>query len=182
MADSVNKVMLIGRAGKEPEVRFSQNGVATAKFSLATSKKWKNDKGENFEETTWHRITIFGKRAEGVSKYIFKGTYLRVEGSIKNGKYTNKDGIEVYTSEIICSEIGFLSTKDENEKLATPPNDPPMDGESAPKPQQKPQQNKPQPKPKPVQQSNSQNQSPPDDFGSPPDEFQTTGGDDDIPF
>lgn len=176
MADSVNKVMLIGYAGKEPDVRFSQNGTATAKFSLATSARWTTEKGEPKEETTWHRITIFGKRAESVSKYIFKGTYLRIEGSIKNGKYTNDKGVDIYTSEIICKEIGFLSTKEDNQKLAQQLKDPPMDP-----PQQVQQRTQSAPKQKPQSKPpvNSEN---PDDFESPPEEFNDLPPNDDIPF
>lgn len=121
MTDSVNKVTLIGRAGQDAELTFTKNGSAISKFNLVTTRRWNNDKGEKQEDPCWHRITIFGKRAEGISKYIFKGSYLRIEGYIKNGKFKNKDGIDVYTSDIICEEIGFLSTKDENEKLANQP-------------------------------------------------------------
>ena len=86
MTDSVNKVFLIGRAGQDAQLTYAKNGNAISKFSLVTSRRWTNDKGEKIDEPTWHKITIFGKRAEGVSKYIFKGSYLRVEGYIKNGK------------------------------------------------------------------------------------------------
>ncbi len=173
--DSVNKVFLIGRTGQEAQLSYSKDGKAISKFSLATTRGWNDAKGERVEELTWHRITIFGKRAENVSKWIYKGTYLRVEGYIKNGKFTNKDGIDVYTSDVICEDIGFLGTKDENEKLAKQS----QRSESR-------QNNQSRNQTKQIEEPNNQNQqpeSPDSEFSNgSEDGFGSDSGSDDIPF
>jgi len=100
---SVNRVTLIGRVGQDPIVRYTGDGMAIANVSLATSTKVKGQ-----EETQWHRLVFFGKLAEIVSEYVKKGVQIYVEGSIKYGKYTDKEGHEKTTVEISCSAMTML--------------------------------------------------------------------------
>jgi len=100
---SVNRVTLIGRVGQDPIVRYTGDGMAIANVSLATSTKIKGQ-----EETQWHRLVFFGKLAEIVSEYVKKGVQIYVEGSIKYGKYIDKEGNEKTTVEISCSAMTML--------------------------------------------------------------------------
>lgn len=103
---SVNKAMLIGRVGKEPEVRRTQDGKAIATISLATSEKWKEKAtGEQVEKTEWHRVVVFGGLADVVDKYVNKGDMLYFEGKIQTRKWTDKEGIERYSTEIVVSGV-----------------------------------------------------------------------------
>lgn len=106
---SVNRVTLLGNVGKEPEVRYSSNGDAIATFSIATSQKW-TDKatGERKEQTEWHRVTAFKRLAEVVKDYVSKGSKVYVEGSLNTRKWTDKDGIERYTTEVRANELVLL--------------------------------------------------------------------------
>lgn len=107
---SVNKVHLIGICGRDPEVRYSAAGKAIANLSLATSQKRKDKTtGESVEDTQWHRLKFFDKLAEIVGEYVKKGSTIYVEGQIKYGKFTNKDGMEVSTVDIVCDEMTILS-------------------------------------------------------------------------
>lgn len=107
---SVNRAHLIGTCGRDPELRYSQSGKAIANVSIATSQKRKDKQtGESIEETQWHRLTFFDKLAEIVGEYVKKGSTIYVEGQIKYGIFTNKDGIEKSTTDIICNEMTILS-------------------------------------------------------------------------
>jgi len=110
---SVNKVILVGNLGRDPEVRYLPNGDPVANVTIATSSKYKNKSGELVEETEWHRVTFFGKLAEIVGQYLKKGKPIYVEGRIKTRKYTDKDGIEKYATDIIANEMQMLGGKDE---------------------------------------------------------------------
>jgi single-strand DNA-binding protein len=103
MAGSVNKVILIGNLGRDPEIRSFQNGGRVASFSLATSENWKDKTtGEKKERTEWHRVSILNdKLIDVVERYIKKGSKLYVEGQMETRKYTDKDGIEKYTTEVV---------------------------------------------------------------------------------
>ncbi len=106
MAASYNRVMILGSCGRDPEVRYMPSGKAVATISVATSNRWKDrETGEDREETQWHRITFYERQAEIVGQYVKKGTSLFVEGELKYGKFTDKDGIERYTTEIIARNI-----------------------------------------------------------------------------
>lgn len=107
---SLNKVILIGNVGKEPEVHVVNSDRKVAKFSLATSEKWKDSKGEIQEETTWHNIVMWGKQADVVEKYVKKGDKLCVEGKIKNRKYTANDGTEKYITEVVVDNMTMLGS------------------------------------------------------------------------
>lgn len=116
MSGSVNKVMLIGNVGREPECRTMQNGSKVANLSLATSENWKDKStGERKERTEWSRVVVFGKLAEIVEKYVHKGSKLYVCGSLQTRKWTDKDGVEKYSTEVVLqgfnSELTLLDGK-----------------------------------------------------------------------
>ncbi len=111
---SVNKVILVGNLGKDPEVRYLPSGSAVANITLATSRKYKDKdrSGEMIEETEWHRVTFFDKLAEVVGQYLKKGSSVYVEGRIKTRKYTDKDGMEKYATDIIANEMQMLGGRE----------------------------------------------------------------------
>ena len=107
----LNKVMLIGRLGRDPEIRYSSNSTPICNFSLATSERVR--KGDNFEEKTeWHRIVVFGNQAENASKFLKKGSLVFVDGKIQSRTYQDKDGNERSVFEIIANSLNFLDPKD----------------------------------------------------------------------
>jgi single-strand DNA-binding protein len=104
---SLNKVTLIGNLGKDPEVRFMPNGGAVANITLATSEKWKDKQtGEQKEKTEWHRVVMFGKLAEIAGEYLKKGAKIYVEGALQTRKWTNQEGNDQYTTEIVIQDFG----------------------------------------------------------------------------
>jgi single-strand DNA-binding protein len=113
---SVNKVILLGNLGADPEVNFLPSGDTVMNFRMATSMRW-NDKnsGEKKEETEWHRVTVFGKTAEALSQYLKKGKQVFVEGRLRTRKYNDKDGIERYATEIVASSIQLVGARGEGE-------------------------------------------------------------------
>jgi single-strand DNA-binding protein len=112
MARGVNKVMLIGRLGRDPEVRYLPSGVAIANISLATSEQWKDkNTGEKQEKTEWHRVVFFGRLAEVVGEYLKKGGEVFVEGRLQTRKWQDKDGNDKYTTEIVANEMQMLGSK-----------------------------------------------------------------------
>lgn len=110
---SLNKVMLIGNLGKDPEVRFTASGQAVAGFSLATSEKFKGKTGEWEERTEWHNITLWGKLAEIAGEYLSKGKTIFVEGRLQTRKWQDKSGNDRYTTEIVGDKMQMLSPKGE---------------------------------------------------------------------
>ena len=111
---SLNKVILIGRLGRDPEVRYMPDGNAVANFSLATSEKWKDKSGQQQEHTEWHHITMYRRLAEIARQYLKKGGLVYIEGKIQSRKYTGKDGIERTAYEIIANEMKMLGGKNES--------------------------------------------------------------------
>jgi single-strand DNA-binding protein len=109
---SVNKVILVGNLGRDPEIRYLPSGDPVANITIATSSKYKSKTGEMVEETEWHRVTFFGKLAEIVGQYLKKGRPVYVEGRIKTRKYTDKDGIEKYATDIIANEMQMLGNRE----------------------------------------------------------------------
>lgn len=106
---SVNKVIIIGNLGKDPESRYSASGEAVCNFSVATTESWKDKAtGEKKEETEWHRVSVFGKLAEICGQYLKKGSQVYVEGSLKTRKWVDKEGQERYTTEVRCSQMTML--------------------------------------------------------------------------
>ena len=104
----LNKVILIGRLGKDPEVRYMPNGDAVCNFSVATSESWKDSNGQKQERTEWHNITMYRKLAEIAGQYLKKGSQAYLEGKIQSRKYQGKDGIERTAYEIIANEMKML--------------------------------------------------------------------------
>lgn len=115
---SLNKVMIIGNLGKDPDLKGT-----VCKLNIATSSKRKNADGEWTEETEWHRVTTFGKVAENCAKFLAKGRTVYVEGRLKTSKYTDKEGVEKYSTDILADKVDFLSggkSADEGEKKTYP--------------------------------------------------------------
>lgn len=110
---SLNKVMLIGKLGKDPEVRYTASGQAVAGFSLATGEKFKNKSGEWEERTEWHNITLWGKLAEIAGEYLSKGKMAYIEGRLQTRKWQDKNGNDRYTTEIVGDKMQLLSPKGE---------------------------------------------------------------------
>ncbi len=108
---SINKVILVCTLGKDPEVRQTQNGNAICNLSAATSRKYKDAQGNAQEETEWHRISLFGKMAELAGQYLSKGSSVYIEGRLRTRKYTDKEGIDRYVTEIIGENMQFLDKK-----------------------------------------------------------------------
>jgi len=107
---SVNKVLLVGNLGKNPELRFTPNGKACCKFPLATSEVWMTDGGKQ-ERTEWHQIVVWGKSAENCGQYLTKGRQVFVEGAIRSRSYDAKDGTKRSVTEIVSQRVQFLGTK-----------------------------------------------------------------------
>ena len=108
----LNKMMVIGNLGKDPELRYLADGTAVANLSVATTEKWKDKAtGEAKEATEWHRVSVFGRLAEICGEYLHKGDTAYFEGKLKTRKWTDKDGVDKYTTEIHASEMKMLKTK-----------------------------------------------------------------------
>ncbi len=113
MARGVNKAILVGNLGKDPEVRYSPNGQAVANVTIATSESWKDkNTGDKQEKTEWHRVVFFGKLAEIAGEYLKKGSQIYVEGRIQTRKWQDKDGHERYTTEIVANEMQMLGSRE----------------------------------------------------------------------
>jgi single-strand DNA-binding protein len=109
----VNKAMIVGRLGRDPEIRYTPGGVAVANFSVATSEEWKDkESNEKKERTEWHRIVAFGKLGEICGEYLSKGKLVYIEGRIQTRSWEDKDGNKKYTTEIVASDVQFLDKKD----------------------------------------------------------------------
>jgi len=109
----LNKAQLIGRLGRDPEVRYMPSGEAVCNFSMATTEKWKDKaSGEVKEETTWHRITAFGRQAEIVGEYLKQGSLVFIEGKMTQRKYQDKDGAEKVSHEIRMQDMKMLSSRE----------------------------------------------------------------------
>lgn len=109
---SVNKVILVGNLGADPEVRYLPNGEAVVNLRLATTDQWKDKDGNKQEATEWHRVVFFGRQAEVCGQYLKKGKQIYVEGSLRTNKYTDKDGIERYATEIRGDRMQMLGQRD----------------------------------------------------------------------
>ncbi len=105
---SLNKVMLIGNLGRDPELRFTPSGRAVARFSLATSEQWTAQDGTRQDRTEWHNIVVWGKQAETCGQYLAKGRQVFIEGSIRSRQYDDKEGQKRYITEVIAQRVQFL--------------------------------------------------------------------------
>jgi single-strand DNA-binding protein len=121
---SVNKVILIGNLGKDPDLRYTPGGKAVASFSLATSERWTNQEGQKQENTTWHNIVAWGKQAEVMKEYLAKGKQVYIEGRIQNRSYEDKEGNKKYISEVVVQNFTFLGSRDSGGSSRPAPEEP----------------------------------------------------------
>lgn len=117
---SLNKVMLIGNLGREPEIRYMPNGDAVANVALATAESWKDKNGEKQEKTEWHRVIFFGRQAEIAGEYLKKGSSIYIEGRLQTRKWNDKDGNERYTTEIVADRMQMLGGSREASREQNP--------------------------------------------------------------
>ena len=135
---SVNKVILVGNLGRDPELRHLPDGTAVVNFTLATTESWRREGAEAEEHTEWHRVSFFGRVAEVIHQYARKGSKLYVEGSLRTRKWQDKEGHDRWTTELRGRDFTFLSGRDSAPagdapagaptKAAAPPNDDPFGG------------------------------------------------------
>lgn len=129
---SVNKAIIIGNLGRDPELRYTPSGQAVASFSIATTSRWKNQSGENQESTEWHNIVLWGRMAELAKEYLAKGRSVYIEGRIQTRSYQDKDGVQRYRTEIVGQQMQFLSSRGDQASSSssdyTPPPPPPATG------------------------------------------------------
>ena len=117
----INKVIIVGRLGQDPEVRFMPNGKAAANFTVATSEKWKDKQtGEQKEKTEWHRITMFERLAEIAGEYLKKGSNVYLEGKLQTRKWQNQQGADQYTTEILVNNLQMLDSKQQDNNAQAP--------------------------------------------------------------
>ncbi|MGK5092294.1 single-stranded DNA-binding protein [Deltaproteobacteria bacterium TL4] len=166
---SLNKVMLIGNLGKDPEIRYTQSGNAVANFSIATTDIWKDKQGQRQEKTEWHTVVAWDRLADLAQSYLKKGKQVYIEGSLQTRSWEDQQGQKRYTTEIIAKTIQFLGVKE------GPGSGYENQGYTAPAPQNPPQQQG-----VPTRQPSApQYQTPPGDDNSTPDDEYIK---DDIPF
>jgi single-strand DNA-binding protein len=113
MARGINKAIIVGNLGNDPETKYSQGGMAITKASIATTSVRKSKDGETKEDTQWHRVTFFGKLGEIAGEYLRKGSQVYVEGEIRYSKHTGQDGVEKYYTDIIANEMQMLGGRGE---------------------------------------------------------------------
>lgn len=114
---SVNKWIGIGNLGQDPQINYTQSGGAVANVSVATSERWKDkNTGENKEATEWHRVIFFGRLAEVAGQYLRKGSQIYVEGKLQTRKWTDKQGVERYSTEIVAREMQMLDSRQDNQQ------------------------------------------------------------------
>lgn len=116
----VNKAIIIGRLGQDPEVRYMPNGNAVANFTVATSETWKDQQGQKHDRAEWHRITIYGKLAEIAGNYLYKGSNVYIEGRLQTREWQDQQGLKRYTTEIICNEMQMLDSKQQQGQQQQP--------------------------------------------------------------
>ncbi|MCG8910980.1 single-stranded DNA-binding protein [Pseudomonas sp. DP-17] len=156
MARGVNKVILVGNIGADPEIRYMPNGNAVANVTLATSESWKDKQtGQQQERTEWHRVVFFGRLAEVVAEYVKKGSQIYVEGSMRTRKWQAQDGQDRYTTEVVVDINGEMqllggnrNRQDDGQQQAQSQQRPAS--HATQRPPQRPQQSAPQPAPQPA--------------------------------
>jgi single-strand DNA-binding protein len=119
MARGINKVILVGNLGNDPDVNYTQSGMAITRISLATTSVRKDKDGNQQERTEWHRVVFFGKLGEIAGEYLRKGSTVYVEGSLKYDKYTGQDGVEKYSTDIVANEMQMLGGRQEGQSGGT---------------------------------------------------------------
>ena len=137
MARGINKVILVGNVGQDPETKFAASGAAITNISVATSETWKDKQtGQPASKTEWHRIVFFNKLAEIAGEYLRKGSKVYVEGSLRTRKWQNQQGVDQYTTEIVASEMQMLDGKSEGapQSNGAPAKKTPQQSATAPEP------------------------------------------------
>lgn len=135
MAKGINKVILVGNLGNDPEVKYMPSGGAVTNFSLATADSWKDKtSGERVDKTEWHRVVFFNRLAEIAGEYLKKGSQVYIEGSLRTRKWQGQDGQDRYTTEIVGSEMQMLGGRSDGGSRGTAPMGN-SGGQSAPQPQ-----------------------------------------------
>ena len=112
----VNKVILVGNLGNDPEVRYMPNGDAVCNLTIATSESWKDKQGQQQERTEWHRLTMYRKLGEIAGEYLKKGSQIYVEGKLQTRKWQDQQGNDKYTTEVICDQMQMLGGRDNNQQ------------------------------------------------------------------
>ncbi|EAQ0160269.1 single-stranded DNA-binding protein [Salmonella enterica] len=126
----VNKVILVGNLGQDPEVRYMPNGGAVANITLATSESWRDKQtGEMKEQTEWHRVVLFGKLAEVAGEYLRKGSQVYIEGQLRTRKWTDQAGVEKYTTEVVVNVGGTMQMLGGRPQNASQPSNQPQAGQ-----------------------------------------------------
>ncbi len=120
--EMINKAMLVGRLGKDPEVRYTPDGAMVTSFSLATDEQWKDKNGEKVQKTEWHKIVTFGKLAEICGNYLVKGKLIFIEGRIQTRSWDDKEGVKRYTTEIVANNMQMLDSKGQNKTEESSPD------------------------------------------------------------
>ena len=128
MAGSMNKAILVGRLGRDPEVAYSASGVAVCNMSIATDESYTDRDGKKVDKTEWHKIFCFGKQAENCGKYLSKGSLVLVEGSIQTEKWQDKEGNDRYTTKIKALRVQFLESKGQAQEQQQEGQPPDMSG------------------------------------------------------
>ncbi len=123
---SVNKAILIGRLGKDPELKYTSSGKAMTSFSLATSERWTDKDGQKQDKTTWHNIVAWGRQAEVMKEYLTKGKEVYIEGRIDNRSYEDKENVKKYISEIVVQSFQFVGSRNSGDSSSqqTPASEP----------------------------------------------------------
>ena len=124
----INKAILVGRLGADPEVRYTPDGAMVTNFRIATDEQWKDKNGEKVQKTEWHKIVAFGKLAEICGKYLVKGKLVYLEGRIQTRAWDDKEGVKRYTTEIVASNMQMLDSKGQRSadaSLGEPPHSQP---------------------------------------------------------
>ena len=156
MARGINKVILVGNLGNDPEVRYANNGAAIANISVATSESWKDkNTGEQVEKTEWHRVVLFNRLGEIAGEYLRKGSKVYIEGKLQTRKWQDQSGQDKYTTEIVGNEMQMLDSRGDNSGQGggyQPRQQPAQQGgggqhQGGGQQQNAPQQNAPQPAP-----------------------------------
>ena len=120
---SLNKVLLIGHLGADPESRFTTSGSAVTNFNLATNESWRSNEGDTKEKTEWHRVVLFGKMAETAAEYMKKGQLVFIEGRLQTRSWEDKDKVKRYTTEILCDNFTMLGRKGDGGSEESSPKD-----------------------------------------------------------
>jgi len=124
MATSLNKALVLGRLGADPELRYTSGGNAVCNFNVATSRIWKDKAGDKQEETDWHKITVWGKTAEACKEYLVKGQRVHVEGAMQTDVWEDRDGHKRYTTKVVAKTVIFLDRPKGHAYAGEPPTFP----------------------------------------------------------